>query len=489
MAVLSFGFTGLFAQPVVILSIPDVVAPAGVTEVCVPVVADTFANIITVQFSLEWDITQVQFSELRLGDNPYGFEGMFSSMPTNDNLGISFIPTSSTGITLDPGTVLFEACFTPVLAEGFSLVTFDGFLAPEFAQDDGTFMARPSEVNPGSITYGDNSAVSVLPGDTNGDQQVDHRDVINIGYIFGTTGPERTNASTAFSPQVASIWSGSFSSGLNHAEADASGNGEIDLEDLAVVQANYGRALNGSFNVAPDVSSQSGPAFSLEADNVINAGEETTFTVNLGGGNDPDAVGYAIALALEFDPAFVDLNSISVDYSDSFLGDDLLTVDNISTNAEGRFEIAASRKDQLNTTTPGGKFCTITLIPLNPTGAETVPVEFRLAPNAFVRADQTDGAINGGTVTVDVQGSSAVREPAWAAELNIFPNPYTSGPLSVRGNLPAFDAVKVLDLNGRLLRNWAGNQRQLNLEGLPSGTYLLQIEAGGEVVNRKVVKQ
>lgn len=488
-AVLLCTSSSLFAQSVAVLTIPDVVAPEGTTEVCVPVVADTFINIVTVQFSLEWDTTQVRFSELRLGSNPYGFEGMFSSMPTSDNLGISFIPTNSTGVTLASGTVLFEACFNPVLVEGSSAITFDGFLAPEFAQDDGTFMARPNTVNAGSITYGGNSAVSVLPGDTNDDGQVDHLDIINIGYIFGTTGPARATMSTAFSPQVASVWADTFASGLNHAEADASGNGMIDLEDQAVVNANYDLVASGSFTPAPDVSNAAGPALTLETEAIINAGEETTFTVNFGDGNLPDAVGYAVAFAFEFDPTFVDLNSIRVDFDGSFLGDDLLKIDQISSNAAGRLEIAASRKDQLNTTTPGGKVCTITFIPLNPNGAGTFPLDFSVVPNAFVRADETSGAINGGTTTINVQGSDAVREPSWATELNIFPNPYTNGPLSIRGELPTFDAVKVLDQNGRIIKQWDGNTRQLNLEELPSATYILQLEVGRERVNRMIVKQ
>jgi len=136
-------------------------------------------------------------------------------------------------------------------------------------------------------------------------------------------------------------------------------------------------------------------------------------------------------------------------------------ISKVSSNANGRLEIAASRKDQLNSTTPGGKVCTISFIPLNPNGADTV----------------------------EVQGASAIREPYWASALNIFPNPYTNGALSIRGELPSFDVVKILDQSGRILQSQTGNIRLLNLEELPAGTYLLQIEADGEIVNRQVVKQ
>jgi hypothetical protein len=489
LATLLYAASSLFCQSVVILSIPDVVAPEGTTAICIPIVADTFPNIVTIQFSLEWDTTQIDFTELRLGDNPFGFDGMYSSMPVSNNIAISQISSDSRGVTLDAGTVLFEACFNTTMVEGSSAVTFDGFLPSEFAQDDGIFAAVPNTVNSGSISYGSDAAVSVLPGDTNDDQQVDHLDILNIGYIFGVNGPARTGVSTAFSPQTAAVWAGSFTSGLNHAEADASGNGIIDTEDREVVRTNYDMTLNTTFNIAPDVSNEVGPALSLATEDIISAGEETTITVNLGDGNNPDAAGYALAFALAFDPTFVDLNSIRINYDASFLGDDLLNINRLSTQADGRFEIAASRKDQLNTTTPGGKVCTISFIPLNPNGAESFPVEFKVVPNAFVRADQSDGAINGGTKTVDVQGSNAVREPSWAKKLSIFPNPYTNGPLSIQGDLPAFDAVKILDQSGRLLKTWNGNFRQLDLEELPAATYLLQIKANGTMVNRKVVKQ
>jgi len=222
---------------------------------------------------------------------------------------------------------------------------------------------------------------------------------------------------------------------------------------------------------------------------VINAGEMNTLKVNLGDGNDANAVGYGLAFTLIVDPNNVELTGTSADFSNSFLGDDLLTVIQEVEANSGRYLIALSRKDRVNTTTPGGEVVEIEFMALNPNNVDSYATDFTLTPNAFLLSDQSTAAINGGTTEVQVQGALATREPAWGAALAIFPNPYTNGPLRVTGDLPAFDGVRVLDLTGRELHRYEGDVRSLDVSALPTGTYLLEVTIAGERVSRRIVKR
>jgi hypothetical protein len=477
----------LDAQDTLQLTIPEVVAPAGASPICLPIVADTFPDIVTAGFSLRWDSTRLRFDEVRFGDNPLNITGSSISRPDARSFVISWLADGLVGITLTEGTTIMELCFIPTMASGFSPITWQGINPNEFVQD-GEITAFPARLIPGSVTYGGADPFNVLPGDTNNDAQVDHRDLINIGLINGTTGPARTNASTVFAPQPASIWSLSLNSGVNYARVDASGNGIIDATDAAVVAGNYGRAI-GTFTTAPDQGAAIGPALSLSFDEEIRQEVATTVKIILGDGNDPNAVGYAIAFTVTFDPTIVDVNSLSVDFSDAFLGEDLYTLGRVRQAAPGRLEIALTRKDQVNTTTPGGEVCAITFTPLNPNNAATYPLEIGLVANTLVRANQTTSDLVGGNARLTIMGATAVTEPGWGAELRVFPNPSTNGLLSIDGETPAFDAVRILDQHGRLLRSFAGDVRQIDLTGLPAGTYLLQVEIRGERVNRRVVKR
>ena len=120
--------TGLQAQTKVQLSIPDAIAPEGATEICVPIIADSFPNIAAMQFSIGWDSTQVQFLETRLGENPIGFDEMFASMPESNVLAVAFNTPGLVGITLASGTVILELCFTTAMESGSTPLNWDVFL-------------------------------------------------------------------------------------------------------------------------------------------------------------------------------------------------------------------------------------------------------------------------------------------------------------------------------------------------------------------------
>ncbi|WP_173021401.1 T9SS type A sorting domain-containing protein [Lewinella sp. W8] len=476
------------AQNEVTLSIPDAIHPGGDAPICVPVIADSFPNIVIAQFSLSWDTAVVDFAEVRFGEDPLGLASNSNStnMPEPDVFVVVWTNEDvNTGVTLESGTPILELCVTPKVASGTTDIIFDDFLEPEFAQG-GTVVAFPNTVNDGSITFGADVATFVLPGDTNDDGQVDHRDVIGLGFGHGTTGPARPTPGVAFSARVAPLWTESLQSGINYATLDADGNGSLNDDDLTIISTYYDQFVNDNWQAAPVQDNMGIPGAPLIiTDASLSSGQPASVRVELGDVAISGAAGYAMSFAVLFDPAQIDPGSISVDFSDSFLGDDLLTLARVTNNASGRLEIALARKDQINTTNAGGLVCTINFTPA--VSEDDYTLTLSTESNSYQLADESSAPVSGQTTDLTVSGTTSVREPQWARDLTIFPNPLTGEVLSVRGNQRTFDHISVLEVSGRQLLDFLGNQRQLNLSALPAGTYLVQFQLGGQQVLRRLV--
>lgn len=467
----------LAAQNDVALSIPEQIATGEEATICTPIIADTFRAITAAQFSLAWDTEVIEFQEVRLGDNPLDLDETGTSMPRPDNLRVNYITSNGSGLTLEPGTVLLELCYAPRLTAGASPISFGGQLPPEFARE-GSFDPIPFDTTSGSITYGPDVAISVLPGDTDVNGQVDHRDLLNIGFLHGTTGPERPEAATDFSPQLSPVWPGLLNDGTNHAEVDADGNGVIEENDLVIVNQYYAQEADGNFEFAPTVSTPAGPALSLTTAAPLDAGQEGTLIVSLGDGSTPNAVGYSLAFTLSFDASQIDLNSITPDFSNSFFGDDLLAIATFNSRATGILEVALSRKDQVNTTIPGGEVVRFSFSTIPASDNNDFTTEIGIFPNAFLRADQTTAPINGSTGMFDVMGSSSVVYAGANNPIQVFPNP-TSSKLYFQ-NVPTAEQLiaSVFNRWGQRVLHERFNGQDLDLSKLPAGLYHIQLSDG-----------
>lgn len=470
------------------LSVGNVVSSGGTELICVPIIANEFEAIAATQFSVQWDTTKLEFTVAQFGENPLGLNGQTTSMPSEDNFYVTTTTADLSGITLEAGTVLLSLCFVAVEESAATEVTFGGGLAPEFVKE-GTTMGFPFVVTNGLVTYGSDVAVGVLPGDTNDDKVVNHVDLLNIGLAFGTDGPGRPSGATDFAVQVAPRWDENFTDGLNYAYADANGSGLIDAADLNVVLTNYGSSDN-LWEPADGGTGRSAAAqLTLEGGPFI-AEETSELRVVMGDdGTGGAASGYGLAFALDFNEDQIAANSIEVDFSNSFFGEDLLTLARVSADDAGRLEISLSRKDQQNTTAAPGEVCTLRFRVRNNDAGTNFDTEFTTNPSSYLLADESAAPISGSSASVMVMGTVGVREPEWGSALTVYPNPYTTGAVNLGGDLPILDRVKVLTPNGRLVQLSEGNVRNLSLEQLPAGNYLLRLERAGEAVTRPILKQ
>lgn len=82
------------------------------------------------------------------------------------------------------------------------------------------------------------------------------------------------------------------------------------------------------------------------------------------------------------------------------------------------------------------------------------------------------------------QAGQSVNENS--KELQVYPNP-SSGIINIRTD-KEIKSTEVLDLNGRLIRDF-GNNELLNLRDLNAGSYILRIHVGGGLEYRRIIVQ
>ena len=80
-------------------------------------------------------------------------------------------------------------------------------------------------------------------------------------------------------------------------------------------------------------------------------------------------------------------------------------------------------------------------------------------------------------------------EPITESEVQIYPNP-TESDLNIRSTSDKILSVQIYDGMGRLLleKKEEGEEVQVDMDRLATGTYYLQILTSKEVLQRKVIK-
>ncbi len=121
--------------------------------VCLDVTVESFTNIVSAQYSMNWNPAQLEFASVQgfnltdLNDAAFGTSGVSSG-----DLTMSWIHQATTGVTVPDGTVIYEVCFTVLSNVGSTpLVSISG--APTSIEvTDNTSSVIPFFSNPGQVT-------------------------------------------------------------------------------------------------------------------------------------------------------------------------------------------------------------------------------------------------------------------------------------------------------------------------------------------------
>jgi hypothetical protein len=132
--------------------------------------------------------------------------------------------------------------------------------------------------------------------------------------------------------------------------------------------------------------------------------------------------------------------------------------------------------------------------------AEKTPFEFNVKPTqttvyelASIKNGCGDGTVNGkAEIKIIILGNEEIE----GAKINLFPIPTQSTcQLTVEMAFPEKLEWQLFSSNGKLLSKTENTKivpffsQNIDLESLPSGTYLLKIIVGNKIVTRKIIKQ
>lgn len=183
----------------------------------------------------------------------------------------------------------------------------------------------------------------VWPGDADADFIVTMYDILPIGIAYGTSGDIRPLASLDWVAQPCPDWSQTFSGSMNYKHADCDGNGLVDAPDFDVITLNY-----GLFHLKPGPSAtREGAPLFLDMSNSQAGGGNYSIPMQFGNSLVSLDDVYGLTFTLNVDPTFITPGTLSIDNSDTWLGNsnDLKQL-MMNFSADGAIDAGMVRLDQ-----------------------------------------------------------------------------------------------------------------------------------------------
>ena len=225
-----------------IINIGAIESPPG-SSVCIPVSVKDFTGIASMQFSLAWDPTVLQFTGV--GD-AFGLPDLSASSfnvdgTANGQIAVAWFDNAAQGVTLADGTELFEMCFDVIGAdEATTTISFtDVPTTRELATANNTIDFSSSD---GSFTVKEDTIIGPPPPPVPLDQ------LVNIGNQVITAGEAFcVPVVVADFDDIAAL---QFSMGWNPAVLEFTGVQSFGLPDLTAATFNTDGAPNGAIAMA-----------------------------------------------------------------------------------------------------------------------------------------------------------------------------------------------------------------------------------------------
>ncbi len=325
----------------------------------------------------------------------------------------------------------------------------------------------------------------VWAGDTDENGIANNFDLLPIGLAYGDTGTSRVTQGIAWQGYSALDWfTANPIAGLsNYKHIDCDGNAFIDSSDVIAIDQNYGqsyaRQANNSLLGTIPIFIQSTRA---------RPGDTITLDVHLGEQNNPVVDAYGVAFTIQYDPAVIaNINTIEFDYSNSWLGNDLIAVQKNFHN-QGELEIGISRRDG-NPITDFGVLGQVSftirddLVMSRSTNTDTtITTPVTIGGIRLINHQNLEIGTYPTTGIILLQDSSTFMNiiPTEAAKAGIlvFPNP-TTGMLSISSHQEALQSIVIQTVTGQLVKQISAIhsfQHQTSLADLPNGIYILQLK-------------
>lgn len=336
------------------------------------------------------------------------------------------------------------------------------------------------------------SGLIVWPGDANNDRLVNQADILPLGLHFNKTGPARQNASSSWTPQLATAWTAAAAT-----YADANGDGTVNQADVLPIGLHFGKshtsqALYTGRKESPQGLQKTNAATILTTiTGNTNPGQDFTIDVNVS----EVANLFGVSFELLYSPAtLVDPQKAE---SGSLMGNDPLFFSNIDKTV-GKLSIGNTRKAgqdgvsgsgtvariemRVSAQAVRGQAITLTLQNVSANDANGQPIALTIVPNQII------------VVSVAARQNETLPQD-FALHANT-PNPFNPT-TAIHYDLPQISDVRVevFDLLGTRVRTLVQKQqtagrhvvvwdgRNENGQIVASGVFIFQLQAANSLSN------
>ncbi|MEM9888846.1 MAG: T9SS type A sorting domain-containing protein [Bacteroidota bacterium] len=448
---------------------------------CVPLIAENIGEVISLQFSVEWEEALLKSTEVQINENL--FSDILAQQSLADNrLSFSWIDLIDlSSIDLQDSVDVLSLCFEAQGTTGRSTAIRFGD-SPSFeasiTRNDGTDEIVEVQLKNGEVQFRENSS-DVYAGDTDLDGEVSHYDLINIGLGYGETGPVRENASLAFAPQAAENWASSTPiTNINYKHADTNGNGLIERDDLLAIEQNWTDAPT-LFNT---IIAENGTPFYVDID-TIRLLEEQQIPVVLGTEDQLAKKIYGLAFSIYYESEAMLSNGFGVSLHQSWLGemDELIQVQRFFPE-EKRMDISISRIDQVGRD-GFGELLALDIVVEDVILFETGQINFRIDHVKAIGEVEQIITFNTKKDKLNKQNLTNTDTPSPLA-LRVYPNP-ASEKLYIRSEVAQIARIEIYDLYGKIVGFYLQAQ-ELNICHLDQGLYFVHIHTNKGSISKKI---
>jgi hypothetical protein len=327
----------------------------------------------------------------------------------------------------------------------------------------------------------------VWPGDANRDGVARMNDIFNIGYAYGSTGPARPLASSAWISQQGQNWGQTFPDGTDFHYADANGDGRIDSLDVLPIVLNDRNVAHKTEASA----SGTNPLLKLHIiEDSVKAGDVVHGEIILGSQDFPADDVYGVALTINYDSTLVVPGTFQFDLTGGNLGNPgeivIATADH-----KGYTDIGITRNDKKGKNTTDIILRWKYVIVGDVAGVTQPPAQFKMSnvdtrdPN--LKIINTDTAND---MVIVVAHPTAIYSPeALDAIIRMYPNPASEHLAISSGNL-TMSSLKILNAQGQLISAYTskGSSTILDVHSLPAGVYFIQVQTSQGSTVKKFMK-
>lgn len=334
---------------------------------------------------------------------------------------------------------------------------------------------------------------SVWPGDANNDLIANNNDLLTLGVAYGGSGLARPNASINWEGQPSYDWSDTLPNGVNYKYVDCNGDGVLNMDDTLAINQNYG--LTHSKGDESMQANGAGPllVFSISQD-TVGVSSLVNATIHLGTADQQAIDVYGVSFLVNFNPALVDTNSITVSYGNSWLGvqnQNMIGIRYISP-PNGRVDFGTTRINHQNIS-GFGPIATMRFITIDNLSGKTESLYetlgFTISKVILIDKD-------GNLLPIDWQNdevviaekTTGIVETVELDDILVYPNPATNE-VFVKSSQVIND-IRLLDGVGRLIETTAtinSTNSRLDISGLSGGVYVIEVTTESHITRRTLM--